>query len=151
MSASRISANAADYERKPWPWGEAMKWPILFLLWPCLAAAEWLPLTAGPDKAIYVENQRILRAGTSVRAWVLTDYEQALLIRGTGAYSEVALWEVNCQEQTATMRQVTSYDDHMGKGHSVETTLGDGEWRSATPNSIGHAVMTVACSSPSPN
>lgn len=121
--------------------------PLIILLLPALANAEWVLLRTigGGEVKVYVDPATIKRNGNVVEFSTLIDYATVRSLSGAPFRSATMQDEIDCIGKQSRTLAVTSHSEAMAGGHVVSTSTGYAPWTPIAPKTIPSATSRFVC------
>jgi hypothetical protein len=114
------------------------------------AHAEWVAIEnqyQSPGRqTVYVDPHTIRREGHLVTMWQLIDFNTMQGGRSPTRFSSTKIQkEFDCAEKRLRVLGLTDFWGNMGTGEATGAAIGGGHWTPVEPESLNHALWTVAC------
>lgn len=144
-------------------WNEAMRRGPGEIKW-MVVAKDYL----SPEiQTVYLDPDRLNRAGNLVTLWQLTDYK---MMQGTGAvinpyafgrlyryqlaphgfFSTTTQKQIDCAGKRVRFLAFTEFSHHMGTGRRNDGYVDQDKWLAVEPETVNHALWELVCATPAP-
>jgi hypothetical protein len=127
-------------------------WVMGLLLAASSAHADWTQFAtgAGGNSKHFLDLETVKATGTTVRAWLLSDYLEDVPLRGgNGKYrSYKSLNEYNCATEQIRVLAYSASSGQMGAGTVVSSDMDSskpGAWNETAPESIAQGGLVAVC------
>jgi hypothetical protein len=116
----------------------------LLVLTATFAHAEWIPVSQGNDRIMYVDSS-VRSSGRLTVVWSLIDHSAIQKEAGDSYLSSTGQWEIDCASRI--MRQVyhSIHSGRMGGGSTVWSGALTRNFQPVAPGSLGEGVAQAAC------
>jgi hypothetical protein len=110
---------------------------LFLLLFSINGYCEWTKVTTGNSSVHYVDFSTTKKIGSYLRVWDLIDYVDKT--------SEIALSDIDCDQERTRVISITKYSGPMATGTSRSLTSKTPEWVYEIPNTTGHFILRRVC------
>lgn len=111
--------------------------------------AEWQKVDYQNRQTTYVDSSSSIKGGNTVKMWVLTDYERAMILQGLQPYSSMKeLIEYDCWQRQEREIHYVTFSGNMGRGQSNNSFTvpnGGSDWKPVAPDSVSSVMLKIAC------
>ena len=109
------------------------------------AHAEWVPVSQGNDRTMYVDMSSVRSSGRIKVAWSLIDHSVIQKEAGDSYLSSKGQWEVDCAGRVTRQTFHSIHSGHMGDGSTVWSGPLNRDFQPVSPGSLGEAFVMMVC------
>lgn len=107
--------------------------------------AEWIKISTTEKSVIYIDSSMSKRVGDNVMIWLLRDHMSLQYEGAVPSLSAKDQVEVDCNRRRVRKIYSSAHPQPMGKGQLVYSEHGPMSWNNASPNTIVHRIVDIAC------